>query len=377
MLLRPRIQTALFALLATGCVTTHSPDDARATDAPLSFDVASSPDAFIPSDAQAVPDAFACPDNDRDGETDARCGGPDCDDADRNISSTRTRCASLTSVTQCAGAMRVDAACEGATPYCDARTNTCVADACGDRVMHANEQCDDVGLVSPRRCADCALICSSSDDCEADLVCRPVLSRELGWPISECSARIPGGAAFGARCAMDSTCSSGVCSVTDGRCTESAFGSEIGPCRGPRLWSEYIPIARNFEGGGMRIQPDSVCAFECEHNSECAVGGTCIPMQLNLGGGIQYFVAGCRVDWARGSVAQGGACAMEHDCASGVCVFGRCSQLCRDNGDCEAGAPNCVAADRGNPPVGSTDRWGGGMARPAEWGTPFPRVCLP
>jgi hypothetical protein len=369
---RPAIHTTLLVLLATGCVATHSADDASTSDAPV-ID-ASATDAPSP-DAARLPDSFVCPDGDGDGETDARCGGPDCDDADRNISSTRTLCASPTSVTRCEGAMRVDAVCDSATPYCDARTNGCVADACGDRVVHSNEQCDDGRDMLSFPCADCRRTCSSSEACGAGFVCRPFLFTDYGRSFLGCAEANASAAPFGSRCAADSECYSGLCSRSDGRCTEAAV-EEGPPCAGLHLWSEHVPYTRTGEGGGGFIAPDSVCAFECQHNSECAVGATCVPMVLNLGMMREYFVAGCRLDWARGSVAQGGACAMQHDCTSGVCIFGRCSQLCRDNADCEAGAPNCVAADRANPPAGSTDRWGG-TARPAEWGTPFPTVCLP
>ena len=365
--LRPTIQTTLVACLAMGCVTTHSADvaqmDASATDAP-SLDAARDPDAFV------------CPDSDGDGETDARCGGLDCDDADRGISSTRTRCGSPTQVTRCEGAMRVDAACDSATPYCDARTDACVADACGDRVLHANEQCDDGRDALEFACADCVRTCADPATCAADQVCVPYMSSDYDRRLVGCAPANIGGAAFGSRCVADSECYSGLCSPADGRCTEAAVMLDSGECSGPHRWSDHVPIARNGEGGGLRIDPDSICAFECAHNSECASGATCIPMALSLGTMRQYFVAGCRLDWARGAVEQGGTCATEHDCASGVCVFERCSQLCRDASDCALGAPNCVPADRANPPPGSTDHWGG-YPRPAEWGTPFPTVCLP
>lgn len=367
----PAVQYALFALTA-GCVTAHSPDDASEVDAALARDASSTVDAFRLPDAFVPPDAF-CPDSDRDGERDVRCGGTDCDDADAQVSSTRTHCASPTSVTRCEGAMRVDAACEGATPYCDARTNGCVADACGDRVVHSNEQCDDGRDMSSFACDECRHTCRFTSACDPGMVCRPYMSREVGARVSGCFSENVGGASFASRCTTDGECLSGLCSPSDARCTETAFAEPTPPCSGPHRWSEHVPIARTGEGG--RVDPDSVCAFECEHDSECAADATCIPMALNIGGGETYFVAGCRLDWARGTGAQGDACTGEHDCASGVCVFGRCSRLCRDASDCDVGAPNCVATDRSMPPPESSDFWSG-TARPAEWGTPFPRVCL-
>lgn len=371
--LRPTIHTTLIALLAAGCVTTHAADDASQADAhaiDASASDAPSPDAFV------LPDAFICPDADGDGETDARCGGLDCDDADALISSTRTLCASATNVTRCEGGMRVDAACDLATPYCDARTNGCVADACGDRVVHANEQCDDGRDRADVACADCIRSCADPTSCEAGEVCVPYMSSDYERRLVGCAPGNVGGAAFGARCVADSDCYSGLCSPADGRCTEGAV-EPVGPCTGPNRWTNSIPYTRNAEGIGGLITPDAICAFECQHNSECATGATCIPMSLSLGMMRQYFVAGCRLDWARGTVEQGGACRMEHDCASGVCVFGRCSQLCRDNADCEPAAPNCVAANRAMPPPEVADDYWYGVPRPADWGTPFPTVCLP
>ena len=374
--LRPTIQTTLVALLAAGCVTTHSADDARQADA-HAID-ASASDAPSP-DAVVLPDAFVCPDADGDGETDARCGGLDCDDADAAISSTRTLCASATRVTRCAAALRVDAVCDVAAPYCDARTNGCVADACGDRVVHANEQCDDGRDRVDFACADCVRTCADPASCDEGMVCIPYMSSDYGSRTVGCAEGNVGGAAFGARCTMDSDCYSGLCSPADGRCTEAALDPEAGECTGPHRWSEHLPVTRGGEGGGMRLDPDSVCAFECEHNSECAVGATCVPMSFNAPPYVSslYFVAGCRLDWVRGVVAQGAPCTFDRDCASGVCVFERCSQLCRDNADCEPAAPNCVAANRAMPPPEVARDYWGGYPRPAEWGTPFPTVCLP
>jgi hypothetical protein len=100
-------------------------------------------------------------------------------------------------------------------------------------------------------------------------------------------------------------------------------------------------------------------------------------MMLNLVAPLSTIaVAGCKRDWVLGSTVQGGTCESDHDCASGVCVFRHCSRLCRDAVDCESAAPNCVAADREMPPDGEREFWYT-VARPAEWGTPFPRVCLP
>lgn len=366
--LRPTIQTTLVALLAAGCVTTHSADDASQADAHVLDASASdtpSPDAFV------LPDAFTCPDSDGDGETDARCGGTDCDDADALISSTRTLCASATSVTRCAGGMRVDAACDAATPYCDARTNGCVADACGDRVVHANEQCDDGRDRVDFACADCRRTCMSSQDCETAMVCLPYTSSDYGGPVAGCTAANVGGAPMETRCVANADCYSGFCDPVQGRCTESAVGS-VGACVGPHRWSHMEPITRGLEGGGLLVGSTSLCSFECRHNSDCGTGATCVPMQLQRDS-TRYLVAGCRLDWVRGVSAQGASCAADRDCASGVCVLQRCSQLCRDATDCEASAPNCVAADRTMPP--SADWYG--VPRPAEWGTPFPTVCLP
>lgn len=361
--------TVLMAMTTAGCVTAHVPEDARDLDAALT------PDAARP-DSPPSPDGFTCPDGDGDGETDARCGGTDCDDADPAVASTRTRCASPTTVTRCEGALRVDAACDETTPYCDARTHGCVADACGDHVVHANEQCDDGRDRVDFACVDCRRPCRASEECEPGWVCRPFMSTDYEQRLSGCAPANPGGAAFGARCATDSECDSGLCSPADGRCTESAVAAEIGECEGPHRWSEHVPFARNGVGGGGHIAPDSTCAFECRHDDDCAAGATCVSMSLGRDGAT-YIVGGCRADWTRGAAPQGETCTFDRDCASGVCVYERCSRHCRDDTDCEATAPHCVAADRATPPSEvARDAWGS-SPRPPEWGTPFPTVCLP
>lgn len=360
----------VLATTMVACVTTHAPEDARELDATRA------PDAARDVEVDALPpnDSVVCLDGDGDGESDARCGGPDCDDADPDVSSTRTRCASPTSVTRCDGALRVDAACDAATPYCDARTDVCVADACGDRVVHANEQCDDGRDREDVACADCTRTCRSSETCEAGFVCRPFASMDYERRLSGCAPANPGGAPFGARCETDDECYSGLCSPADARCTESAGDAEIGECSGPHRWSDRVAAPRG-EGPGV-IAPDSTCAFECRHDSECSAGATCVSMALVRDGAI-YLVGGCRADWMRGATPQGERCTFDRDCASGVCVYERCSQHCRDDADCEAGAPRCVAADRWMPPPEvARDAWYC-SARPPEWGPPFATVCLP
>lgn len=363
------------AMTTVACVTTHAPEDARAFDTDLAPDaVPVDVDALRTADALPPTDGFVCPDGDGDGETDARCGGADCDDADPAVSSTRTLCASPTSLTRCDGATRVDAACDGPTPYCDARTNGCVPDACGDLVVHANEQCDDGRDTVEFACADCRRTCRFSGDCEAGFVCRPFMSTDYERGLSGCAPANPGGAPFGARCETDSECHSGLCGPADGRCTESAVDAEIGECSGPHRWSEHLPYTRGGLGGF--IAPDSTCAFECRHDTECAAGATCVSMVLGRDG-TNYLVGGCRAGWMRGTTPQGDPCTFDRDCASGVCVYERCSQHCRDDADCEAAAPNCVAADRWMPPPEVwADAWWC-TPRPPEWGPPFSTVCLP
>jgi hypothetical protein len=362
---RPAIQTTLLALLATGCVATHSADDASTSDAPV-ID-ASATDAPTP-DAARLPDAFVCPDGDGDGETDARCGGPDCDDADRDISSTRTLCASPTSVTRCEGAMRVDAACDSATPYCDARTNGCVADACGDRVVHSNEQCDDGRDMTGITCADCIQGCAATPECVGGRVCRPYLSADYGRMLPGCAAPNPGGAAMGTRCTANSECYSGLCDATEARCTESAFGP-TSACDAPHRWPRHEPLT---EEGGMYAAPDSVCQFECEHDTDCGTGATCV-----LAAYRSFAVGVCISGWRRGAALPGESCFIsDHECASGICIFQRCSQMCRTNSDCDSATPNCVAADLTMPPPGG-GRGRSLTPRPADWGTRWPGVCLP
>ena len=372
------VVAVLMAMTTVACVTTHAPEDAReldttlAPDAVLGLDV----DAFQTPDSLELPDGFMCADGDGDGEIDARCGGTDCDDRDPAVSSTRTLCASPTSVTRCDGTTRVDAVCDGAAPYCDARTNGCVPDACGDLVVHANEQCDDGRDRVDFACVDCTRTCRSSDECEAGFVCRPFMSTDYERRLSGCAPANPGGAPFGARCATDSECYSGLCSPADARCTESAVEAEIGECSGPHRWSEHVPLARNAVGGGGFVASDSTCAFECQHDDECAAGATCVSMTLARGGAI-YIVGGCRADWTRGTTPQGETCTFDRDCASGVCVYERCSRHCRDDADCDAAAPNCVAADRAMPPAEVAGDYWACNPRPLEWGPPFSTVCLP
>jgi hypothetical protein len=81
------VSMALSVVLA-GCPATNVPPlDAAGVDAPIEAD-AWSADAAL---RDAGSDAFVCPDLDLDGETDARCGGADCDDTDRARASASAR----------------------------------------------------------------------------------------------------------------------------------------------------------------------------------------------------------------------------------------------------------------------------------------------
>jgi hypothetical protein len=242
--------------------------------------------------------------------------------------------------------------------------------------VHSNEQCDADDLAA---CVECHRACSSSADCTSGMVCNPGFAPRGEFSLSGCVPANIGGAPFGARCTANSDCYTNVCGPLDGRCTETAAGT-VAMCTGPHLWPQFQPVTR-YGGPGPRgfAVSSALCAFECEHNDDCAPGATCVPLVVNVPPYAMstYFVAGCWLDWPHGTVAQGERCGNDHECASGVCVFQRCSQLCRNNADCVPSAPNCVAADRTMPPPEASDDYWYGFPRPAEWGTPFPRVCLP
>ena len=355
--LRPTIHATLIALLAAGCVTTHAADDARQADAhavDASASDAPSPDALV------LPDAFVCPDADGDGETDARCGGLDCDDTDAAISSTRTLCASAASVTRCAGGMRVDAACDVAAPYCDARTNGCVADACGDRVVHANEQCD----ASDGACRDCRRTCTDRSRCLVGEVCLPYYSDELGRDYISCVTANPAGAATGADCLTNEDCYSTLCDERSRRCTEAVWGA-AGECAGPNRWPRFWPTPTNMidELYGGVLWPGDLCEFECRRNADCFAGTQCVRGRL---GSADYLldVGVCRRA-VSGPTVLGAACTRDWECETRLCAGGTCSLFCETDADCGAGAPHCLTTD-------GIDDW----LRAEGWGEPL-RACFP
>lgn len=176
---------------------------------------------------------------------------------------------------------------------------------------------------------------------------------------------------MGTACEAATDCYSGYCDAIEGRCTESSRGS-LGECSGPQRWSNQEPFIFGGRGDSGVVGPRSVCAFECEHDSDCGDGALCgLAILRNMP------VGACAAGLARGSDPIGTPCTdLENRCASGVCRYELCTRFCRTDLDCEAGASHCVAADRTVPHNGVLE-FPGPTPRPADWGTPWPRICLP
>ncbi|MBX7195526.1 MAG: hypothetical protein K1X94_25950 [Sandaracinaceae bacterium] len=344
-------------LALVGCPATNSPDDAGILGDAEVADARGLTDGPAEHDAPRIdagPDAFACPDRDGDGDPDFACGGGDCDDEDATLSSELGPCSTPTATRRCVGGAAVDVECGGDTPYCDARVGECVADACGDHVVHANEVCD---ATQAEGCLHCLEVCINGTDCTvAGSVCRPLSPDDV---FGNCLGIVDGGAANGTPCVRWDECHSGYCG-DEGRCTEIATY-----CPPPFQFSEL----QAFRTGSYPI----TCHFECQREADCVGGALCLPTlmaQRFFGDGMPNFVANmCVSGGARGPRALGEPCSYDRDCDSLVCVLGACSLACRDDADCGAGAPRCLVTARTDMSMASE--------RPPEWGVAWPRVCVP
>lgn len=345
--------SAALALVIAGCpVTNTPPTDATGADAwspELSTDAARF-DAGV--------DAFVCLDLDGDGETDAACGGLDCADGDATLTSTVGPCGTPTAIRRCVSGMLTDVECTGDTPYCDARLGECVANACGDGVVHSNELCDSTDSV----CRSCRPRCSTLDHCEVGQVCR-LEFEPSGSAFGACARANPSGAADGTPCARDDECYSTRCDSEMRRCSSESLEM----CEGPDSWIEDDLL---FSSAVLRRPGGFRCRYSCQHGSECGPDAECVLSVVNV---PRYLLATC-VNVRRGTVEFGESCDDDADCRGVLCANHRCTRVCRDDGDCSTSLPACREVDLRDEPG---DLWRLPQPRPSDWETAWPRLCAP
>ncbi|MCB9620862.1 MAG: hypothetical protein H6724_15595 [Sandaracinus sp.] len=281
------------------------------------------------------------------------CGGRDCDDDDPLVSDTRTYCADPTTVRRCAPEDVVDAPC---LDVCDARTGACVAEACGDGVLHEGEECDDGNDVVGDTCdPDCRPreTCESSRDCPA---ARPLCSGRRDDGTFYCVARIAG-AALGSTCSVDADCESSFCDPRQLLCTSACSEHDDCDFMGQQHWcGRGVRDPMRYEGTDF-VPP--VCHRGCQTSSVCASGRIC---RLLIGGSEPGIVVS-HCDSPPGTRPIGGSCnggevfACEDNCH--LPSF-RCTSLCNSDERCPSTSP-CRPIF---PSFGSFPEWW-------DWGSPM------
>jgi hypothetical protein len=350
-------------LLLAGCPESNTLDDDGGAADSSSPDLDASIDAPDPEGPDAVtatPDVFVCPDGDGDGETDARCGGTDCDDEDAMLSSTQGPCGTPTAIHRCVAGAAADVECTGETPYCDARVGACVANACGDHVLHDGEACDDADT---RFCRpNCRIGCVTESQCPAGQICHMGYDA-AGGAAPVCGTTNPEGAPNGSLCTTDAECHSGYCDRYMGRCGIVSHDS----CVGPNTWNDSQLL---YSSAVLRPEILPVCKYECLHRSECRDDAECV---LALALGTRYVLPTC-VPVVRGPAELGEACSSDRDCQSLLCVLDRCTQVCRDDADCPTALPTCREVD-----LRDERRDGYRLfpePRPSDWSSAWPQLCM-
>lgn len=302
-----------------------------------------------PPDARA-PDSFVCPDRDGDGALDARCGGDDCDDSSPTVVPGATRCDTPTSFETCIAGSFSRTACGGATPDCDARTGACAASACGDGVVHPDEQCDFAS--ASFRCDDeCRVRCSLQSDCHQ--FAPGTTCGHFEGTLGHCASG--GDVPVGASCVVDEECASGWCDAVQARCSMFCVDADCGP---------QAVCDHHAATWDPRPMPESLplCVHACARNADCPSSSVCAltafyPMGPAIPSGRCYP--------PHGDGLLGEACGAMAPCQSDSCLDGVCTRPCVDDSDCEGGAPHCVVRD-------ISDQFG---VRPG--GVPAIALCTP
>jgi hypothetical protein len=281
-----------------------------------------------------------CPDGDGDGARDARCGGDDCDDADPHVGPHASACASPTRVRACDGAMVTEHDCAATTPDCDARTGQCAATACGDGVVHPDEQCD-----TDWPCYECQVCCRAQEDCTAlspGNTCVPDPSH-LASVCGICVAPNPAGAPVRAACTADGDCASRYCDPEQGRCVVPCAPAM--PTCEPMAdaWCAHEELA--FMGPGQESFAKVLgCHFPCTSDRDCPSTSACTSVYGYRASSGMFLAATCLA--ASGTVPFGGSCTLGvNDCVTNNCLAGShlCTRTCLDDSDCGGPLPHCAA----------------------------------
>ncbi len=265
-------------------------------------------------DAAEPTDVSVCPDDDGDGATDARCGGTDCDDTDPALGPSASVCTDPTVMRSCMDGVVTDTPCDLGSPACDARTGECAADACGDGVLHATEECDDGNTLDGDGCDSRCMLepCTRAADCPASA---PSCSERRDGLVY-CRPLAPDTLSNGDNCLTDADCASGWCDAEQRKCTEACV--EDGDCVGALAFCARLQDERD----------QLACDYGCVAASDCADDRTC-----RLWSGPHTACS-----YKLGTGSPGDPCLETgiFDCESSLCAYsyGGCSSLCIDDSDC-------------------------------------------
>ena len=232
-----------------------------------------------------------------------------------------------------------NAACTGATPWCDVRSNVCTI-CTSDASCPAGNRCDlGTGI--------CNSSCAQDSDCLSPYFCNqatctaPVanggaLPSGAGTCTSGVGARIcqsgacdsisnQCGYANGTACTADLQCDSGLC-ASDGHCGAlgGAACTQAGSCRSGICGADGLCSLANGSACSTSGACRSVCPADgfcgLPNGSPCTASATC---RSNV----------CSADGYCG-LPPGASCSTGPACRSSSCSAGVCSLACQADGDC-------------------------------------------
>lgn len=278
-----------------------------------------------------------------------KCAFPTCDDNAIGPLETDIDCGGPCKVCKVGQMCKKNADCESKA----CTDGACEPHVCENYKLDEGEPAVDCGGTCPDKCAegkacfvdgDCKLaqcqkgICKfdpcqngKKDPAEADLDCGDIKYQGPNWKCAKCAA--------GKQCKADADCESGMCS-TKNVCVADACGDGY--------WSAG-------EGG---VDCGGTCPDKCALNATCLVHGDCqtgfCSTLKKCGGGYCMDAARCRMpacdDMALNgnetdvdcgascnACAVGKACKGPADCATGLCVEGKCAPKLCENGLLDAG----------------------------------------
>ncbi len=225
--------------------------------------------------------------------------------------------------TKCADTKGCTGAADCTSGVCDPATKKCAAPTCSDTVKNGTETDADCGGSCPTKCAD-TKGCAGAADC-ASGVCDPAAKKcapptcndtiDNGTETDvDCGGTCPTKCADTKGCAVAGDCASGVCNDGTKKCSAPACDDTV--------------------KNGTETDTDcgGACPTKCADTKGCAVPGDCASGVCN-DGTKKCSVPACDdtvkngtetdVDCGGGCATKclvGKACAMNADCASGICA---------------------------------------------------------